>query len=215
MTKVIHISDKSKFSVENIAQNNLTNDIVSVVPGADLPSLSSINSKSAWTKQLSVLPWRPAQVQNSRNIKKAYINHLETIPWNYFITGSTRYELTLKSTRRLFDRWFEALKPEGLLLFWVAEKFECKDGYHGHGLLQIPNKYGSMDPHDKLLFTRLIDTWQWATGNKAISNNAGKIEWDKAKWNSLELRHYDKKRGAGGYCAKYVFKNDADYDILT
>jgi hypothetical protein len=145
---------------------------------------------------------------NYQSTKKAYVSYLETLPWTFFLTGSTRYELTLKSTRRLFERWFESFKTEGALLFWVAEKFECKDGYHGHGLIYVPNA-----PED--LFNRMVDHWQLSTGNKAISNHQGKIEWDKAKWNALNIKKYDKKRGAGGYCAKYVFKNDADYDLLT
>lgn len=147
--------------------------------------------------------------ENIQNTKKAYVSYLETLPWTFFLTGSTRYELTLKSTRRLMERWYDGFKKDDSRLFWVAEKFEVKDGFHAHGLLYIP---GTPDPDQ---FTRLIDHWQLSTGNKAISNHAGIIEWDKAKWNALNLRHYDKKRGAGGYCAKYVFKNDADYDLLT
>jgi hypothetical protein len=107
------------------------------------------------------------------------------------------------------ERWYDGFKKDDSRLFWVAEKFEVKDGFHAHGLLYMPG----LPDHSQ--FTRLIDHWQLSTGNKAISNHAGIIEWDKAKWNALNLRHYDKKRGAGGYCAKYVFKNDADYDLLT
>jgi hypothetical protein len=143
-----------------------------------------------------------------QKVKKCYVKYLETLPWTYFLTGSTRYELTLKSSRRLAERWFDAIKSEGAILFWVAEKFECKDGFHIHGLLSVPKE-------DHYTFNQLIDHWQLATGNKAISvGNDRKIEWDKAKWNALNLKRYDKKRGAGGYCAKYVFKRDADYDLL-
>jgi hypothetical protein len=105
------------------------------------------------------------------------------------------------------ERWYDGFRTEGSRLFWVAEKFECKDGFHAHGLLYVPNP-------DETLFLRLIDHWQLATGNKAIAIEKAKIQWDKEKWNALNLKRYDKKRGAGGYCAKYVFKNDADYDLL-
>jgi hypothetical protein len=143
---------------------------------------------------------------NAVNIKSAYIDYLQTLPWTFFITGSTRYELTLKSVRRLMERWYEAICTERSRLFWVAEKFELKDGYHSHGLLHIENS--------DLNFHRLIDQWQWATGNKAIGNNSGKIEWQKETWNALNLQKYDPTRGAGGYCAKYVLKSNADYDLL-
>jgi len=153
-------------------------------------------------------------INNSQKYKQSYIDYLQTIPWTYYFTGSTRYELTLKSIRRLMERWYEGFKTDESLLFWVAEKFECKDGYHGHGLLKIKNKYGSLDPDNVFLFKGLIDHWQLATGNKAISNDDGTIEWDRSEWNALNLKRYDPKRGAGGYCAKYVFKDNADFDLL-
>lgn len=175
------------------------------------------NSKQAWTRQLSVFPWTPVK-QDLPDTRRAVIKYLEALPWTFFLTGSTRYELTLKSTRRLMERWFDEFKTPGSMLFWVAEKFECKDGFHGHGLLYMPA--GPEGP-DRTLFNRLIDAWQWATGNKTIlvtswykEGGRSKMEWDKTKWNALNLKHYDKKRGAGGYCAKYVFKDDADYDLL-
>jgi hypothetical protein len=178
------------------------------------------NSKQVWEKQLAVLPWTPIK-QDPYNIKKAVIAYLQTIPWTYYLTGGTRYELTLKSMRRTFDRWFEGyftenhqtgmrywhpgIKTEGSILFWVAEKFEVKDGYHGHGLLYLPDALQKqLFPVD--YFPALINQWQRVTGNP---------DRDRAKWNALNLKHYDKKRGAGGYCAKYVFKDDADYDLLT
>jgi len=156
-----------------------------------------------------------AKIQNNQDkIKQAYISYLETIGFDYFLTGSTRYELTLKSARRLAERYFEAIKTEGAILFWVGEKFEVKDGYHIHGLLKIPNKYGKADPDNVFLFQRLIDHWQLATGNKAISNHDGVIEWNKESWNALNLSRFKKSKGAGGYCSKYVFKSNADYDLL-
>lgn len=154
-------------------------------------------------------------INNSQKYKQSYIDYLQTLPWTYYFTGSTRYELTLKSNRRLMEYFYEAIKVPDSMLFHVAEKFECKDGYHGHGLLYLPNKYGSLDPDNKYLWRQLIDTWQLLAGNKAISNDQGKITWDKAGWASLNLKRYDPKRGAGGYCAKYIFKSDADYDLLT
>ena len=162
------------------------------------------SSKYSWSKQLSFLPWKPVD-QVIPETKRAVIRYLEALSWTFYLTGSTRYELTLKSTRRLFERWFDKFKVDHARLFWVAEKFELKDGYHGHGLLYLPAGPGEdLFPVD--YFPALIDQWQWATGNP---------DRERSKWNALNLSHYDKKRGAGGYCAKYVFKDDADYDLLT
>lgn len=159
----------------------------------------------------------PKIQNNYHKLKEAYISYLETLPWTFFLTGSTRYELTLKSVRRLAERFYQYIKNEDSRFFWVAEKFELKDGYHMHGLLSIPNKYEDLDPDGKILFLNLVDQWQRASGTKTIitkTDNSISIEWDKSNWNALNLKKYDKKRGAGGYCAKYVFKNDADYDLL-
>jgi len=150
----------------------------------------------------------------SQKSKKAYVSWLEAQEWTFFITGSTRYELTLKSLRRLMERWFEVVKTDGSRLFWAGEKFELKDGYHGHGLLYIPNDRLEIDPDNIFLFQRLVDAWQLMTGNKAVANHNGKIEWSKEGWNALHLKRFEKKRGGGGYCSKYVFKEGADYDLL-
>lgn len=144
--------------------------------------------------------------------KNSLVNYLESISWTYFFTGTTGYELSLKSARRLANRFFEGFKSEGSLLFWTGERFECRDGYHIHGLIKTPNPYGSLDPENKILFQALIDTWQSAVGNKAVSNHDGKISWQS--WSRVDLQAYDPKRGASGYCAKYILKKNADYDIL-
>ncbi|MBA7553801.1 hypothetical protein ES705_46400 [subsurface metagenome] len=131
--------------------------------------------------------------------KQAYVAYLDTFSWDFFLTGSTRYELTLKSARRLIERWYERVRLEGCTtLFWVAEPFELKDGHHLHGLLELPNC-------GKQYYKLMIDWWQWATGNG---------EGTKEKWNALNLQTYDTKRNAGSYCSKYVMKDRSDYDIL-
>ena len=137
--------------------------------------------------------------------KKAYSSYLQTLPWTYFITGTTRYELTLNSNRRLQERFFEALCLRGSKLFWVAEPFDLKDGCHSHSLLHIPDNIKPFDPASDFLFREIINTWQWATGNKDLL---------KEKWNRIQVKKFDHKRGAGGYCGKYLFKNNADYDLL-
>lgn len=150
--------------------------------------------------------------QNSRKTKDAWIKYLEGQEWHFWFTGTTGYELTIKSARRLVNRFFEGFKVNGALMFWVAEKFEVKDGHHIHALIRIPNKYGSMDPDNELLYREILNMWQSAAGNKAISNDEGKITWQS--WHRVDLQKFDTKRGAGGYCAKYVFKGNADYDLL-
>lgn len=131
--------------------------------------------------------------------KQAYVAYLDTLPWDFFITGSTRYDLTLKSVRRLVERWYDRIKlMNESMLFWVAEPFELKDGHHMHGLLRMP-------ACSKQYFNLMVDYWQWATGNN---------EGLKHKWNALHLVNYNPKQGASGYCAKYIMKDHSDYDLL-
>jgi len=146
---------------------------------------------------------------STQTTKQGYINYLDSIDWTFFLTGTTRYSLTLKSARRLMERWYDAIPVPGSILFWVAEPFELKDGHHTHGLLKLPDEMTG-----ERGFRQLIDLWQWATGNKALGNQAGNIEWDKSGWNAINLQTYNPKRGAGGYCSKYVMKTKADYDLL-
>lgn len=149
-----------------------------------------------------------ANIRNSGDAtKQGYVDYLDTFDWKYFVTGTTRYELTIPSARRLMDRYFDAISSPGDVMFWVAEPFELKDGQHTHALLKCENKEGPE-------FQQMVDAWQWATGNKALSNANGIISWDKSKWNGIELKKYDKRRRAGSYCTKYVMKSRADYDIL-
>jgi len=141
--------------------------------------------------------------QNGSNyqveLKNAYVEYLDEIPWDYFLTGTTRYDLTLKSARRLIERWYEKVRLEGQSkLFWVAEPFELKDGHHLHGLLQMPGT-------GPQYFNVMVNWWQWATGNQ---------EGSKENWNALNLKKFDPKRNASGYCSKYLLKAHSDYDIL-
>jgi hypothetical protein len=152
------------------------------------------------------------KVGNNSEYKNAMVDYLQSISWTFFFTGTTGYDLTLKSARRLADRFFEGFKKDGDVFFWVAERFECKDGFHIHGLMKVQNQYGELDPENKMLYRSLLDQWQSSVGNKALSNQSGSIAWNK--WSRVDLQAYDAKRGATGYCGKYILKKGADYDLL-
>ena len=174
-------------------------------------SRKSSNYKKAWTRQLSVLPWEPDPAQ--RKINNPYLPWLKAQPWSFFCAGTTRYELTLKSARRLAERFYKAIlnQAPSVNMFWAAEPFDVKEGHHIHFLV-----YFDKSPTPGL-FKTLIDLWQWCTGNKALFIYAGtnKIEWEKDSWNAINLRDYDSKRGAAGYTAKYMNKTRADYDYIN
>lgn len=169
--------------------------------------VSKLTQEKAWIAYLATLKPHEIAKTYQQQKKDAWIAYLEQISWNFFVTGSTRYELTSKSARRLAERWYKEISSKGSMFFYVSEPFEVKEGQHIHGLLKV----GQENPDH---FRIMIDMWQWATGNRALSVDGKGINWDKKKWNALNLRNYDPDRGAGGYMCKYVMKTTADYDLL-
>lgn len=69
------------------------------------------------------------------------------------------------------------------MIFWVAEKFELREGYHLHALMRTDVSGTAI--------------WQW---------------WFR-RFGRAEVRDFDPKLGAAGYVAKYVTKQLADYDV--
>ena len=125
--------------------------------------------------------------------------------WNRFGTFTTGYELTLKSSRRLMDRYHDRLNNHvfdgNVKLFWVAERFEAKDGYHCHGLLQYDPGQAKREGWDEMEV--MTESFQIVTGaNK------------KGKRYRVALNRYNKNRAGGRYCAKYLLKRYADFDLL-
>lgn len=130
------------------------------------------------------------------NNAEAWATWVAEEKWDYFATFTTRYDMTLKSTRRLMERFVDRAKrftmAEDLRLFWVAEKYELKDGYHCHGLLKCES---DIKP--------LWEVYQVVTGARSQGDSA-----------YLKLKPFQKGGGAPRYCAKYLLKSYADYDML-
>ena len=128
--------------------------------------------------------------------------------WDYFCTFTTRYPLTLKSARRLMYRFFDmrasADKNSPRLIermFWAAEPFDTREGYHTHGLMRIRNDLAVTVP-----FKMITEMYQVAAGNADL---------EKSKWHRIQLRKYNKKLGATYYCGKYITKELSDYDMYS
>jgi hypothetical protein len=129
------------------------------------------------------------------HIANEYAKFVAKQSWDYFVTFTTRYELTLKSTRRLMERFMEKTGNESFMkqrLFWVAERYECKDGFHAHGLLA-----------SRLDYKDLVQAYQVVTGAKRSGD-----------WSAITLKKYNSSQAAAKYCAKYILKRYSDYDFL-
>lgn len=136
-----------------------------------------------------------AKINTLAKTRNDWANWLSTFDWQYFVTFTTRHELTLPSARRLMGEYHKELKKAGSTpFFWVAERYELKDGYHTHALLKPP---------EYLNFGHLIEIYQVVSGAKKRNEHF-----------RVQFLNYDKNRGAGYYVSKYITKNGADYDLL-
>ena len=116
----------------------------------------------------------------------------------YFCTFATQHTLTLNSARTamsVFARKLRGLmtEEEKLFFFWVAERFECKDGYHTHALLSVP------------------DTLKVGAGFKSLRESSSQAFGTK----KIRTQFSPMRKQVDGvrYCTKYVSKANADWDI--
>lgn len=145
-------------------------------------------------------------------MKDEYINWINDLDWSFFTTLTTKYELTQKSARRAVERFHRHLKEisdNQCKIFFVTEKYEVKDGFHVHALIDLPDKF-----HEFIWYNKIIASWQLAVGTFHKKPDENGFLQDQ-KSSRIDLQKYDKIKGARGYCAKYIFKKNTDYDLLT
>lgn len=157
---------------------------------------------------------------------------LKTFDWSHWATLTTNYELTLKSARRIAVGLHKEFSRAGdSKIFFAAEPYDLKEGYHLHCLIKIPD----------ILNTRnIVETYQHVSGNRQLkrtpkankelekvfdSNNKQisqgldsggfQVFQGKNMWNRIQLEKYNPKLGAGHYLAKYITKDLSDYDFFT
>jgi len=140
-----------------------------------------------------------------KNTNKQYVSFLNQQKWSFFCTFTTAYTMSIKSSRRLMDRFFSSLKrkipKEEPRLFWVAEPNNIRVGYHLHGLLYLPEFYNNPKNYKSVIYT-----YQNACGGEEKENHR------------IELNRYKKGRNASEYCLKLIDllndnNNKIDYDI--
>lgn len=107
--------------------------------------------------------------------------------------------------QRFTKRWEEKNSP--CRIFWVAEPFDLKEGFHLHALFAYKPVKGQ--------------NWKRPTttknGNKIMLDVAlVNCTWEgvSGKGNRSTVLRYDKRKGARYYCGKYLMKNLSDYDFV-
>lgn len=124
--------------------------------------------------------------------QRAFSDWLGFYKFETFGTFTTKQPLTLPGARRMagnFGRHINA--GESSTMFWAAEPFDTREGYHFHALLktEIPNK----------------EMWDYWTNQKQF----GRSSFVKIH------RKFGVKDQIENYCSKYVTKHLADFDLYA
>jgi len=141
-----------------------------------------------------------------------WADYLESQEWDFFGTFTTGYSMTLPAARRAMERLRDIYKREttfgpmstevGMRIFWVAEPFDTKEGYHTHALIYSHNRCLKDSLNEDGLsedFARLKRSWDIAAGSKVGSR--------------CDIQRYVPARGANSYLGKYLMKSHCDYEI--
>lgn len=129
------------------------------------------------------------------NAKNGLAQWLNNQHWNLWTTLSTGYELTLPAARRSMLRFHDKVSQTNpSKVFWAAEKFDVKDGFHLHTLWKFDNKI-----HDRETYQQFVNDWR--TCCKTNSAN-------------VYSKTYKMEMGAHKYISKYITKQVTDYDYF-
>jgi hypothetical protein len=133
-------------------------------------------------------------------LPRAYGEFLEKTSWTYYCTLTTSYSLTLNSARKSVERLHESLTCTFRIdneIFWIAEPFDSKYGYHLHALIKL----NCLNPLDQK--NTLNKAWQHVTRGS----------YGKA-YNRSIFAPYKPNTGGNFYVSKFVGRNDIEYGFL-
>ena len=127
--------------------------------------------------------------------KNSLADWLNDQDWQLWTTLSTGHELTMSSARRSMVRMHDLVRKENnCRVFWAAEKFDVKDGFHLHTLWSFDNKI-----HDRDKYREFVKNWR-------IVNKTNRA--------NVYSETYRKDFGAAKYLSKYITKQITDYDYF-
>lgn len=165
----------------------------------------SSNAYKYWLKSSQLPKQDPKPISRKSANQINYADWLESMQWDFYCTFTTNYELTLKSARRLMGRLHRKLETNhsGSTFFWVAEPFDCKEGFHTHGLLRFDDRdYKNTSVTDGRSLDFELLRKSWLKVNPQSSNCYATLE------------RFQPSRGATSYVGKYMNKYRSDYDLL-
>ena len=123
--------------------------------------------------------------------KIALIEFLHERKFDTFATFTTSLPITLKSTRRLAEKFGkEFLAGKAIDFFWCAEPFDVREGYHFHGLI---NSHQSNDVQLRQTNQMFFDWWVSRYGRCQFLPITGtyNAEFYLTKYMTKQLTDYD------------------------
>lgn len=139
-------------------------------------------------------------ISKKKCLNKIYGDFLEEKTWTFYCTLTTRYPLTLNSARRSVERLNEFIKINQNIqneIFWVAEPFDTKYGYHIHALIKLHC------PDELKRKNDIIKAWQNVTKGSY-----------KEGYNHCLILPYRPNSGGNYYMSKSIWKSDIEYGFL-
>lgn len=132
--------------------------------------------------------------------KESLAEFINDHSWTLWTTLSTGYELTLPSSRRSMNRMFERVSSRipNTQLFWAAEKFDVKDGFHIHSLWSFDEAIWQGDTRS--IYKQFVDDWRTTSNTQKAA---------------VYSERYKKDHGAHHYISKYITKQITDWDWFT
>lgn len=136
--------------------------------------------------------------------KEALAGFLDKVSFDYFCTFTTRKPVSLYATRRIAEKVCERVEaPQKSSVFWAAEEFDVRDGFHFHALMKMdqPRPVITVD------------------GTSRIFQPFNKMElfdWYFQKYGRCQIidnREPDRQLAASHYISKYITKRITDYDF--
>lgn len=136
--------------------------------------------------------------------KDALSGFLDKISFDYFCTFTTRRPVSVFATRRIAEKVCERVDAgHSSSVFWAAEQFEVRDGFHFHALMKFPPPMQSTGPTGKITYLE-------------SSHKMELFDWYFRKYGRCQIidnREPERQLAASHYISKYVTKRLADYDL--
>ncbi|MBI4947201.1 MAG: hypothetical protein HY840_12475 [Bacteroidetes bacterium] len=95
--------------------------------------------------------------------RRGLMSMIDNISWNYFCTFTSSYYLSLSACRTLMWDYYKRIRKYDGEIFFVAEPFSEKLGYHIHALVFVPKESVKAKALGVKYYERM---WQEVSNNK-------------------------------------------------